>query len=178
MDAYLVIDMSNDFVDDKGSLSAGRPAQNIVKPLIDTISRFYENGDLVVFCMDAHAENDPHFELWPPHNIKGTWGSELYGELNEWYISRKDSENVYFLEKSEYDAFHRTDLEDILKSRGTGRVYAGGVCTDICVFNTVYGAYKAGFRTVVSAGECATFTGNHQIFLDQMNAVYKTEIIE
>ena len=177
MNGYLVVDMSNDFVDDNGTLTAGKVAQDIVDAILKRLNLFFENGEIIVFCMDSHTEDDPHFQLWPPHNIKGTWGSNLYGNLFEWYNERKNSNNVYFVEKSEYDAFYNTDLENILKQNGVNTVYVSGVCTDICVFNTVYGAYKAGLRTVVAADECATFTQNQKIFLDHMNAIYKTEII-
>ena len=34
MEALLIIDMSNDFVDDKGGLTAGKPAQEIVPNII------------------------------------------------------------------------------------------------------------------------------------------------
>lgn len=56
-------------------------------------------------------------------------------------------------------------------------VQIAGVCTDICVFNTVYGAYKEGFKTIVDKNTVATFTDNQEVFLNQMNAIYKTEII-
>ena len=177
MNGYLVIDMSNDFVDDNGSLTAGKVAQDIEGAIIKRLNMFFERGDIIVFCMDSHIEDDPHFQLWAPHNIKGTWGSDLYGSLFEWYNERKDLKNVYFVEKSEYDAFYKTDLENILKQNCVENVYVSGVCTDICVFNTVYGAYKAGFKTFVAADECATFTQNQKIFLDHMNTIYKTEII-
>jgi len=176
-EAFLIVDMSNDFVDDKGSLTAGEPAQAIVPAIIDTLEKMNANHDLIVFCMDDHKENDEHFLLWTPHNVGGTWGAQLYGEIGSWYEAHKEQPNVLFLKKSEYDAFYETALCRILKSHGIDTVRVAGVCTDICVFNTVYGAYKCGLKTIVSGNECATFTSNHDVFLDQMNLIYKTEII-
>jgi len=175
--AYVVVDMSNDFVHENGSLTAGAPAQAIEGNILKRVEDFNKEGHIIVFAMDAHAENDDHFKLWTPHNVIGTWGAELYGKLGQWFNENKENENVYYLPKGEYDAFYETDLKDILNSHGVTEVYVSGVCTDICVFNTVYGAYKAGFPTFVAKDEVATFTANGEIFLNQMNAIYKTEII-
>ena len=175
--AYLVVDMSNDFVDDNGSLTAGKPAQQIVDAILSTCEKYRSEGDTVVFCMDAHEEGCKHFEMWPPHNVIGSWGQQLYGDLKDWYDLHKEEDNVIFLPKGEYDAFYQTELGDILRARHVTDVRVSGVCTDICVFNTVYGAYKEGFPTTVASNECATFTGNHRVFLDQMNAIYKTTVL-
>ena len=177
MDALIIVDMSNDFVDDKGGLTAGKPAQDIVADMLETIKKYDKDNKMIVFAMDAHEENDKHFELWDKHNVKGTWGQELYGELGKWYEENKDKENVIWLDKSEYEAFYKTDLANILNKNNVDEVLIGGVCTDICVFNTVYGAYKEGFKTKVDKKLCATFTDNGETFLNQMNAIYKTTIV-
>ncbi len=175
--AYVVVDMSNDFVHDEGGLTAGAPAQAIEGNILKRVEEFDNEGCVIVFAMDAHQPDDDHFRLWAPHNVVGTWGAELYGKLGQWYEQNKDKSNVYYLPKGEYDAFYQTDLADILHENEVDVVYISGVCTDICVFNTVYGAYKAGFPTIVAKDEVATFTANGEIFLNQMNAIYKTEII-
>ena len=175
--AYIIVDMSNDFVHGEGSLTAGSPAQNAVGPILKRLEQFNNNNELIVFAMDSHEPDDDHFLLWTPHNVKGTWGAELYGELNSWYQDHKEKDNVLFLGKSEYDAFYNTNLSEILKEQDVDTVYIAGVCTDICVFHTTYGAYKAGFKTIVNQNECATFTDNHEIFLKQMELIYKTKIV-
>src|SRR5699024_5630246 len=68
-EALLIVDMSNDFVHDDGGLTAGKPAQEIVPEIVRKADQFLENDDIVAVCMDAHEENDPHFELWPRHNV-------------------------------------------------------------------------------------------------------------
>ena len=37
MDALIVVDMSNDFVHDKGGLTAGKPAQDIVDNILNKV---------------------------------------------------------------------------------------------------------------------------------------------
>ncbi|MET1249863.1 isochorismatase family cysteine hydrolase [Sporolactobacillus sp. STCC-11] len=176
-EALLVIDMSNDFVDDRGGLTAGKPAQQIVPYIKDLADHFFKEGKPVFFCMDAHEPNDAHFKLWPPHNIKGTWGAKLYGLLDEWYTAHAQESNVIFVPKPEYDAFIRTDLDGMLKERHIDTVHLTGVCTDICDFLTAYGAYSRGYKTIAHRRGMATFTEQHELFLSHMNAIFKTKII-
>jgi len=175
-EALLIIDMSNDFVHDEGGLTAGKPAQTIVPNIIKTANEFLKGGNVVAICMDAHEENDPHFELWPRHNVKGTWGQQLYGPLQDWYEENKENPNVIYVPKPEYDAFFGTDLDEKLKERQVDTVHLTGVCTDICDFLTAYGAYSRGYKTVAHSDGMATFTDQHEIFLKQMEAIFKTEI--
>lgn len=176
-EALLIIDMSNDFVDDQGSLTAGKSAQTIVPYIIETANDFLKKKHSVIFCMDAHDERDSHFELWPAHNIKGTWGQAIYGELGIWYAEHETDEHVIYLPKPEYDAFFKTNLEDILKQKMVDSVHLTGVCTDICDFLTAYGAYSRGFKTVVHRQGTATFTEQHEVFLDHMKRIFKTVVV-
>ncbi|MFT8390538.1 MAG: isochorismatase family cysteine hydrolase [Sporolactobacillus sp.] len=175
-DALLIIDMSNDFVDDAGGLTAGKAAQEIVPYICQLADSFHKEGKLVVFCMDAHEENDPHFKLWPVHNVKGSWGAAIWGALGVWYAQHKQERDVIFLPKPEYDAFIGTNLDQILQAHHVTRVHLTGVCTDICDFLTAYGAYSRGFQTVAHSAGMATFTGQHNEFLNHMAAIFKTEI--
>lgn len=175
-EALLIVDMSNDFVHDEGGLTAGKPAQEIVEKIVLLANQFLEKGDVVAICMDEHEENDTHFDIWPTHNVKGTWGQELYGTLQEWYETHKNNENVLYIGKSEYDSFYKTNLDDELKKREVDTVHVTGVCTDICDFLTVYGAYARGYKTVAYSEGTATFTENGPLFLEQMKQIFKTEI--
>ncbi|ADC51797.1 isochorismatase hydrolase [Alkalihalophilus pseudofirmus OF4] len=175
--ALLIVDMSYDFVADDGGLTVGTPAQTIVPDIVRTANLFLEKGDVVAVCMDAHTEDDPHFELWPKHNIIGTKGQELYGELGTWYDKNKENKSVLYIPKPEYDAFFNTNLEEELLAADVGEVYVVGVCTDICNFLTVYGAYARGFKTVAIYDQMTTFTQNQDVFIQQMESIFKTKIV-
>ena len=176
-EALLIIDMSNDFVSDEGNLTVGAPAQVIVPNIIKAANEFIKNDQVVAICMDNHEEDDPHFELWPSHNVKGTWGQKLYNELQEWYDEHQDNPNVIYIGKPEYDAFYNTHLDDELKSRDVEKVHLTGVCTDICNFLTAYGAYARGYKTAAHQDKMATFTDQHDTFVKHMATVFKTEIV-
>lgn len=177
-EALLIVDMSNDFVHDKGSLSAKEPAQEIVPYIKELATKFISDGNVVVVTMDAHQPNDPHFKKWVPHNVVGTWGQKIYGELNDWYQENKKNKNVIYTPKTNYNAFFKTDLAVNLKNADVEKVHVVGVCTDICDFLTVAGAEAEGFETVIHKKGVATFTANGELFMTQMNLCFHTEIIE
>lgn len=177
-EALLIVDMSNDFVADLGTLTVGEPGQVIVPYIKDLASSFLAKGNTVVVSMDAHQPNDPHFELWPPHNVAGTEGQKLYGELDVWYQEHKDHEKMIYSPKTNYNAFFQTGLAEELRNLGIEKVHVVGVTTDICVFLTVGGADAEGFKTIVHKPGVATFTDLGETMLSHMQRCFHTEIIE
>lgn len=175
--ALLIVDMSNDFVALDGGLTVGQPAIDIVPFIRNLADQFLEEDNIVVISMDAHEENDAHFELWPVHNVIGTKGQELYGELNEWYKENKELENVLYNAKSNYNAFFKTGLAEMLKERNVDTVHVVGVTTDICDFMTVAGADAEGFKTIVHKEGVATFTDLGEVMLSHMTRCFHTEIV-
>lgn len=177
-ETLIMVDMSNDFVAEDGTLTVGKPAQEIVPYIKQLASQFLEEGNTVVISMDAHQVNDPHFDLWPPHNIVGTVGQQLYGDLYEWYQENKDHENVIYSPKTNYNAFFQTDLAEKLKSLGIEKVHVVGVTTDICDFLTIAGADAEGFKTAIHKRGVATFTDLNETILNHMKRCFHTEIVE
>jgi nicotinamidase-related amidase len=160
--ALINIDYTVDFVADEGALTCGKPGQEIEGSITKVTNEFIENNDYVVFAIDAHGKNDvyhPETKLFPPHNIKGTEGRQLYGSLNITYQNNKLRDYVYWMDKTRYSAFAGTDLELKLRERGITEVHLVGVCTDICILHTAIDAYNKGFHIVVHQDAVASF--NH-----------------
>lgn len=158
--ALLNIDYTYDFVADDGALTCGVPGQAIEEKLVGITRDFIENGDYVVFAIDVHEEGDlfhPETKLYPPHNIRGTKGRDLYGSLQTVYEENKGLEHVLYLDKTRYSAFAGTDLEIKLRERGITEVHLVGVCTDICVLHTAVDAYNKGFKVIVYKDAVASF---------------------
>ncbi|MBP2001029.1 nicotinamidase-related amidase [Paenibacillus shirakamiensis] len=156
MKALIVIDFTNDFVD--GNLPVGEPAIQIAPSVASITQQFAERGDFVVMAVDLHDEADryhPESKLFPPHNIRGTEGRELYGPLRKVYDQHRTS--ITWMDKSRYSAFCGTDLEVKLRERGIQEIYLIGVCTDICVLHTAVDAYNKGFRITVYEDATASF---------------------
>lgn len=152
MEALISIDYTYDFVADDGRLTTGECGQQIEKYLVALTKKFIENGDYVVFAIDGHDTTDtlhPETNLFPPHNIIGTSGRELYQSLKTLYDDYSSLGNVYWINKRHYSAFSGTDLDIRLRERHIQTVHLTGVCTDICVLHTAIDAYNLGYKIVI-----------------------------
>ena len=140
--ALISIDYTVDFVADDGKLTAGAPAQAISKTI----------AQVTKVAIDAHDEGDifhPESKLFPPHNIKGTSGRNLYGPLADFYQEHKADSRVFWMDKRHYSAFSGTDLDIRLRERKVDTVILTGVLTDICVLHTAIDAYNLGYQIEV-----------------------------
>ena len=158
--ALINIDYTHDFVAEDGRLTSGKPGQEIEEQIVRLTKAFIEAEDFVVFAVDAHRDGDkyhPEAALFPPHNIIGTSGRNLYGELQNVYETNRDAEHVYYFDKTRYSAFAGTDLELKLRERNIEEIHLVGVCTDICILHTAVDAYNKGFRIVVHQDAVASF---------------------
>jgi nicotinamidase-related amidase len=160
MKALINIDYTYDFVADAGALTCGVPGQAIEGKIVELTEAFIQNNDYVVFAIDVHDQGDeyhPETKLFPPHNLRGTAGRDLYGALQGVFEANKHRINVDYMDKTRYSAFAGTDLEIKLRERGITEVHLVGVCTDICVLHTAVDAYNKGFKIVVYKDAAASF---------------------
>ncbi|WP_027107645.1 cysteine hydrolase family protein [Lacticigenium naphthae] len=182
MKALLSIDYTNDFVDEKGALTAGGPAQEIENNIVRLTREMAEKGEYVVFTIDAHDPNEkyhPEKDLFPLHNVKGTWGRELFGSLKETYEDIKDKETVYWIDKRHYSAFSGTDLDIRLRERKIEEIWLTGVVTDICVLHTAIDAYNLGYSIVVVESCVASFNElGHKWALDHFKNTLGAKIVQ
>jgi nicotinamidase-related amidase len=157
MKALINIDYTYDFIATDGALTCGEPGQAIEGEIVRLTRAFAEAGDYVVFAVDVHDEGDryhPETKLFPPHNIRGTAGRELFGELAMVYKEMQNLPNVHYMDKTRYSAFAGTDLDLKLRERGISEIHLVGDCTDICVLHTAVDAYN---RIVIHQNAVASF---------------------
>lgn len=156
--ALIVIDYTYDFVADDGKLTCGKPGQAIEKYISNLIEQFIEQNGVVIFANDLHVENDPYHpesKLFPPHNIVGTKGRELYGSVKELYETYQD--RVISFDKTRYSAFAGTNLDILLRERNVEEVILVGVCTDICILHTAVDSYNLGYKITIPEHAVASF---------------------
>lgn len=172
MKALISIDYTYDFVADDGTLTVGKPAQDIESSMLKITQEFYEKGDLLVYAIDRHEENDPYHpesRLFPRHNIVDEVGRALYGGYQVQYESWKDEAQVLYLDKTRYSAFCGTTLDLELRARKITEVHLIGVCTDICILHTAIDAYNLGYSIVVHEAAVASFNeAGHQWALEHI----------
>ncbi|MFC7391979.1 cysteine hydrolase family protein [Scopulibacillus cellulosilyticus] len=179
--ALIVIDYTNDFIDKNGALTCGEPGQKIDPEITSVTKQFIDSGDYVVFAVDCHNKNDkyhPESKLYPPHNIQGTEGRELYGMLGALYDKHKKNSNVYWMDKTRYSAFAGTDLDIKCREREIKEIHLVGCCTDICVLHTAVDAYNRGFSIVVHEKAVASFNEEgHQWALGHFKNCLNAKVI-
>lgn len=181
MKALISIDFTYDFIADDGALTTSSEGQYIEQQLTQITRQFIEQGDFVVFAVDAHQPNDhyhPENSLFPAHNIIGSQGQQLYGQLHELYQTYQALDTVYWINKRHYSAFCGTDLDLRLRERAITEVHLTGVCTDICVLHTAIDAYNLGYKTVVHEYAVASFDPiGHQWALNHFKTVLGATVI-
>lgn len=168
--ALIVVDMLNDFIDEEGALYCGQSARDIVPFVSQRLNAHRKAGSLVVYLQDAHAKDDLEFKKFPPHCVAGTWGSRIINEL-----SPQNGEHV--IAKTRYSGFYGTDLEKILAEHEPDEVEVVGVCTSICVMDTVGGLANRDYRSKVPSAGVADFDAEaHRFALQRMERLYGAAI--
>ena len=105
----------------------------------------------VVFSCDAHIPGlDKELELWGEHGIVG---SDAAQPLADFDVQESD----FVISKRRYDGFYQTDLDLTLRELGVDTLIAVGCDTNICVLQTLAGAYFRGYKTIVPSDATATF---------------------
>ncbi|MYY93461.1 cysteine hydrolase, partial [Lactobacillus salivarius] len=94
----------------------------------------------------------------PAHNIIGTTGQKLYGQVGSWFDQHHDDSHVYKFNKNRYSSFQNTNLDNYLRERWIDEVWIAGVCTDICVLHTAISAYNLDYHIVIPQAAVATFS--------------------
>lgn len=135
----------------------------IESEILKLANTFQNNGDYVIFPTDLHIENDPFHpetKLFPPHNLKNTWGHELYDQVQIWFNNHQTDKHVYYFDKNRYSAFVNTNLDNFLRTHKICSLTLTGVCTDICVLHTAISAYNLNYQLTIPQNAVASFDQN------------------
>ncbi len=169
-EALLVLDMLNDFIDEKGSLLVPG-ASRIVPRIRELIESARAAGVPVIYVCDTHRPDDKEFEHWPPHGVEDSWGGQVVDGL-------KPLPTEHIVHKRRYSAFFGTDLELTLSEMGVHRVLLAGVLTNICVWVTAYDASMRNFDVTVFRDAVASFSEETDRFvLSQLEQVMQADIV-
>jgi len=154
--ALLVIDVQR-------ALSSGDWAAFDVGRVIDNINvlaaRARDSGAPVVFVQ--HEEEGGPF----------AYGTERW-ELADGLVVSPDD---ILVRKTTTNSFHRTNLHEVLQSRGVGRLVVCGLQTDFCVDTTIRQSLPLGYRVIVAADAHSTVDGvlTARQVIDHHNHVFR-----
>lgn len=131
---FFDVDTQLDFLLPAGALPV--PGASALIPVIARLNRFAREHRIpLISTMDAHSEQDPEFQTWPPHCVSGTLGqrkpeSTLCGQI--------------ILEKQALDCFSVETLPGLLDELRAEKYVVYGVVTEVCVRFAAAGLQKTG----------------------------------
>ena len=130
-------------------------------------------GVPVIFADDAHVPGlDRQLELWGDHGIAGTEDAKPAAAFEV-------GEGDYVIPKRRYDAFFQTDLDLTLRELGVDTLIVVGADTNICVLQTLAGAYFRAYKTIVAADATATFLiGTQEYGLEYFSRCYDSRVVD
>ncbi len=164
--AILVIDLLG------GSQGVIDSLKEAVKNAVKLVNAARNANVPIIFSNDAHLLNiDNELKLWGDHGIKD---SEAAKVLDEFKVQETD----YIVPKRRYNGFFQTDLDLLLMELNVDTLIVCGADTNICVLQTLAGAYFLNYKTIVAADACATFLiGNQEQGLEYFSKCYDSRVI-
>ena len=170
--AVIVVDMQNDFVRKGGSLLVPA-AMETVENIRNLLEKARKAGVKTIYTQDTQIENDPEFDIWPRHCVKGTSGWEIIDEL-------KPQSRDLICQKNRYDGFYGTWLDHFL-----GRIWKiehlviVGTVSNICVLHTAASAGLRWYHVVIPADGISALTEFDQaLTLHQVSSLYTGHVLK
>lgn len=171
----IVVDMLNDFCKEGGALFFPQ-SRGIIDAIKFQISQFRLKGWLIIWLCDNHAKNDLEFKRFPDHAVALTYGAKIISELDA--LIHINSGKDILIPKTRYSGFYGTTLDHVLRSHNPESVEVVGVCTSICVMDTVGGLANRDYKVVVPADCVADFDdGMHVMAMKRMEALYGAKVV-
>ena len=151
---FFDVDTQIDFLYPAGALYV--PGGETMVDRVAALSRYAAaRGIVVVSDMDAHAEDDPEFKMWPPHCVVETAGQQKPAATllekrivvpNALCEVKLEGVEQVLLEKQTLDCFTNVNLPKLLERLAAERYVVYGVVTEICVKCAAWGLLKTGKR--------------------------------
>ncbi|MEN8222321.1 MAG: isochorismatase family protein [Acidobacteriota bacterium] len=148
--AFLIMDMQHFFFDER-SHAFIPSASDIIKKIVSIRDRCNELNMPVIYTRHVNTPEDAGQmgKWWRDFITRENNMSEIINELMEPGIS--------IVEKSQYNAFYKTDLERLLRSKNISQLIISGVMTHLCCETTAREAYVRGFDVFFGIDFTATY---------------------
>lgn len=148
--ALLILDMQNFFLNSDSH--AFIPSAVSIVSRINRLADLFNKATRPVI-MTKHINNDEDAGMmniwWKDIIRKNAFDSEICSQLN--HI------NSYVIEKSQYDAFYQTDLNEYLKTNNIKQLLVTGVMTHLCCETTIRSAFVRGYQIFFPVDTTATY---------------------
>jgi len=169
--ALLVIDMQRDFLHPEGyAARAGLEISRLraaIPSIAELLAAARRCGMHVIHTREGHLadlSDCPQYKLLRSRQagaeigangplgrllVRGEYGHDFVDEL-------RPRANEIVIDKPGYSAFHGTDLETSLVSRGISQLIITGITTEVCVSSTLRSAVDRGYVCYTVADACAS----------------------
>jgi isochorismate hydrolase len=150
--ALLVLDMQQYFLDEAShAFIPSAPA--IIPGIMQLVRAFYKPGLPVVFTRHSNTPADA--------GLMASWWRDLIApdQPQSAITPHLDTSQGIIIEKSQYDAFYHTPLEEHLHALGVSQVVITGVMAHLCCETTARSAFMRGFQPFFVVDGTATY--NH-----------------
>ena len=157
--ALLVIDMQNDYCNEKGVLGKMGIDVSMVKEMAHRLVNFLtiarDRGIFIIHTRNIHDSWTESPALrWKHKNartkIKSTAKANTWGA--EWYEGHREFQptpNEYVISKHRYSAFINTDLDLVLRSNRIRTLIITGTATNVCVESTAREGFMRDYNIVL-----------------------------
>lgn len=170
--ALLLIEYQNDFTTEGGALHNGVKAvmdsTGMLAKTQQTAAKARAAGVTVMYAPITFAQGYNEITAHPYGILKGvvdgnafvrgSWGAAIVDSLTP------QPTDIVVEGKRGLDTFASTNLDFILRSRGTKTLVVGGFLTNCCVESTVRTGYEKGFQMVALSDCTATLSEEEQRF--------------
>ncbi len=147
--ALLVLDMQDFFISPESH--AFIPSAPELVPIILELAEEFEKHDLpVVYTRHVNTEEDSQ--------MMGCWWRDTITRENPLSKIHEvfDTSWAGVVEKSQYDSFYKTGLDELLHQLGITTVVITGVMTNLCCETTARSAFVRGYRVLMPVDGTAT----------------------
>lgn len=148
--ALLVLDMQAYFLD-ANSHAYIPSAEAIVDGIVKLIKAYSDYERPIIFTQHVNSSENA--------GMMSTWWRDLLTVQNPLHqiIPVLDRTNGRIIKKSQYDAFHKTHLNENLHARGVTQVVLCGVMTHLCCETTARSAFMYGYEVFFPVDGTATY---------------------
>jgi nicotinamidase/pyrazinamidase len=173
------VDTQVDFLSPGGKLYV--PGSEAIVPTLRRLTQWAaEHSVLVVASADAHHENDPEFQQWPPHCMVGTTGQQKIPETSlprQFVLPNHEAAipvdlskwQQVVLEKQQLDVFSNPNTAPLVEQLGRPDVVLYGVVTELCVAQAAGNLLQRGCRiTLVEDATVALNPAKARTFVDEL----------
>lgn len=148
--ALLILDMQDYFLD-KNSHAYIPSAEAIISNIQNLRNVFLKNNQPVIFTQHINTEENAGCLLL-------RWKDIIRKENDLSEITPKfDRQGALIIQKTQYDAFHETNLENFLKEKNISQIVITGVMTHLCCETTARSAFVKGFFVFLPIDGTATY---------------------